>query len=119
MKKDRKKPTARPDRVTKAGRKSMPRRKSVAKVVVEKQLFIGPIQRVVKVVLERVYFVVKKVHRGQTEFNVAEHGRRVPQGFYEVLNSRTLHMSAAISRKKELQAKCGLPSGRKVGRWSR
>ena len=120
MKKDRKKgqkKVSRPDRVTKAGKNRRPKR-SVAQVVAEKldaeeQAFIGPIQRVVEVVLERVYFVVKKVHRGRTEFNVAEHGRNVPSGFHEVLNSRTLHMSAAISRKKDLQAKCGQRSGRR------
>jgi hypothetical protein len=124
LKKDRKKgqkgqkKVSRPNRVTKAGPKSGPKRKSVPKVVAEKldaeELpFIGPIQRVVEVVLERVYFVVKKVYRGRTEFSVAEHGRNVPSGFHEVLNSRTLHMSAAISRKKGLQAKCGQRSGRR------
>jgi hypothetical protein len=114
VKKGKKKPSARKvERVTKAGPKSMPRRKSVAKVVAEKldaeeavEPFIGPIEQK-PVATERVYFVVKKVHRGRSEFSVAEHGRRIPSGFYEVLNSRTLHMSAAIKRKNDLQAKCG------------
>jgi hypothetical protein len=110
LKKDRKKGqknVSKPDRVTKAGKNRRPKRKSVATVVAEKldaeeEPFIGPIQQKAPVVLERVYFVVKKVHRGRSEFNVAEHGRRIPEGFYEVLNSRTLHMSAAIKRKNDV-----------------
>jgi hypothetical protein len=52
--------------------------------------------------MERVYFVCKKVVRGKAQYEVGEVGNHIPAGFHEVQKTRTLQLSNAICKKKDL-----------------